>query len=130
MSMTLSCSKQDRAQKKLGGIWHISEYRYRDLQGFSYYPEVSGELFFENCESRPCTYSMSISYNHPQITGNRTEAGTYLLNDAAESILLTPIANGIEQASLNNGIIKLTKSDLKFQYVDPDGYAHDFLFER
>ncbi|MFT5859723.1 MAG: hypothetical protein ACI865_001827 [Flavobacteriaceae bacterium] len=126
----MGCSKQDRVQKKLSGVWHITEYKYHDLLGFNYYPEVSGELFFENCNGGQCAYSLSINYVHPAITGSRTEAGSYLVNNQAGLLFFTPIINGIQEAPREHEILLLTKEDAQLRHTDSNGYTHQYLFER
>jgi hypothetical protein len=127
----VGCSKQDRAFKKLSGIWHLTEYRYRTLEGFNYYLDASGEIFFENCDGGLCAYSMNITYSHPKLTGTRDEAGAFTVNDDAGVVSIIPydISNNPEPTKKHT-VMLLTKTEVKFEYVDDLGYAHYYLFER
>jgi hypothetical protein len=127
----VGCSKQNRVQKKLDGIWHLTEYRFKTVQGFNYYPEASGELFFENCGNDLCAYSMNIAFAHPKLTGTRVEAGAYSLNDDAGVLSMIPydISNNPEPAKVHN-VMLITRTDLNLEYVDELGRAHYYLFEK
>lgn len=125
-----SCDKYEKQQKFLHGTWELTSYRFKNQQGLSYYPESSGSIFFENCESDVCAYSMSIDYSSPQITGTRMEAGKYSLNVEDGTLYFTPIENGIEQEQISNFMSVLTRTDLKFQYTDDLGRSHYFVFEK
>lgn len=125
-----SCDKYEKQQKFLHGTWELTSYRFKNQQGLSYYPESSGSIFFENCESDVCAYSMSIDYSSPQITGTRVEAGKYSLNVEDGTLYFTPIENGIEQEQISNFMSVLTRTDLKFQYTDDLGRSHYYVFEK
>ncbi len=125
-----SCDKYEKQQKRLNGTWQLSSYRFKNQQGLSYYPEASGSIFFDNCDSTECAYSMSIEYTSPQITGSRVEAGKYSLNVEDGTLFLTPIVNGTEQEQISNFMSVLTRTDLKFQYTDDLGRSHYYVFEK
>ena len=125
-----SCDKYEKQQKRLHGTWNLISYRYKNQLGLSYYPEVSGSIFFENCNDQVCAYSMSIAYSSPQITGTRVEAGKYRLNTEKGSLYFTPIVNGTEQDEIDNFMSVLTRTDLKFQYTDDQGRSHYYVFEK
>ena len=130
VSVLFSCSKQEAVFKKLDGTWSVTSYRFKNELGLSYYPEVDGTLFFENCDDTVCAYSMNLQYSHPQISGSRVEAGkfSFLVDD--NKLLLTPIVNGVEQETMSNGVTLFTKTDIEFQYTDALGRSHHFVFEK
>lgn len=130
MSVLFSCSKHEAIFKKLDGTWSVTSYRFKNELGLSYYPEVEGSLFFENCDDTICAYTMNLHYSHPQISGSRVEAGkfSFLVDD--NKLLLTPIVNGVEQETISNGVTLFTKTDIQFQYTDDLGRSHHFVFEK
>ncbi len=130
MVTLVSCSKQKRAHTKLSGTFQITQYQYQTSEGFSYYPSVSGSIFFQMHDGTPNTYSIAISYSHIQINGDRIEAGTYSLNNDADEMILTPIINGVSQEGMKHRILILTKHDLKLEYSDLLGVRHFFIFEK
>ena len=130
LASLVGCNKVKKSKRQLDGIWTIVSYQYTDPSGFSYFPEVSGKMYFENCESEACTYSMDIQYSDPAITGSRVEQGTYLLNEEANKFDLTSILPaGDTELKPNNEILFLRKNDLNFMYVE-NGRVHRYIFEK
>lgn len=125
-----ACDKYEKQQKRLEGTWQLTSYKFKNQLGLSYYPEASGEMFFENCNDTVCAYSLSIEYASPQITGTRVEAGKYSLKEDGGKLYLTPIVNGVDQERISNGMALLTRTDLQFHYTDDQGRSHHFVFER
>lgn len=125
-----SCDKYEKQQKRIKGTWELVSYRFKNLQGLSYFPEASGTIFFENCDDTICAYSISLEYASPQITGTRVEAGKYSLEEEGGRLYLTPIVNGVDQNRISNGMTLLTRTDLQFQYTDTLGRSHHFVFEK
>lgn len=127
---TSSCDKYEKQQKHLDGNWTLVDYRFKNQLGLSYYPEATGTMFFENCNDTVCAYTMSLEYTSPQITGTRSEAGKYSLNEQGDKLYLTPIVGGIDQDRISNGMTLLTRTDLQFQYTDDLGRSHHYVFEK
>jgi len=126
----MSCDKVEQSKKKLDGIWTIVSYEYTDSQGFNYYPEVNGKLFFENCEGNPCAYTIDIRFTHSVATGERVEQGTYTLDEKGEIMDLVQILPGGQTINKpNNKILLLTRNDLKIQYSE-SGATHEYIFEK
>ena len=126
--MLLACSKERATYKKLSGLWKITRYQYTNPQGLSYYPEVSGSLFIEDCDQHPCAYVLDITFVHPNVHGNRAESGEIQLNETGDHFSLLPSDPTI--ADTDNQIILLTKDQVKIQYFDGLGQSHHYIFKR
>lgn len=126
-----ACSKEKRVYKKLDGTWTLIEYKFTNSEGLSYFPTASGNIFLEYCDEQPCTYSLSLAYDHPNISGTRQESGTYEVSSDVQSIHFTQaLTDGTLISHPIYDIRFLTKSDLKLRFLDSYNQMHTLIFEK
>ena len=123
MVLLSACSKVKQTKKQLAGDWEVVTYKYTNANGNSYYYDASTSvIYFDNCESDVCDYSMDIIYDNQGVIDTLSLSGSYQFSDKKGEYYDMTVDNSLQNDTIKDArIILITKDDLLTEYKYNDG---------
>lgn len=127
--LLLSCSKGEKAERKLSGKWNIIQFQVTNGSGLSYYYDASGFIEMGEFVDDSSELVVDLSYVKNNDTLYKKFSGNWIQkNDGEYFDILRKTLSVIEKIEKGR-ILLITKTDLKTIYTDKDT-TYTLIFER